>query len=164
MGRDTERQPISAMQAADALQTGASEALRVRGCCLRRVASTIDPRGRLTVAELEGDVPFATKRIFFVHDVPDGQVRGGHAHRRCAQFLLAIQGSISALIDDGQARDEVVLDDPGVGLFLPPGVWSTQCRFSNRAVLVVFASRPYEPADYIRDYDAFLRSVRSERS
>jgi UDP-2-acetamido-3-amino-2,3-dideoxy-glucuronate N-acetyltransferase len=158
--RDTERLPVSASRADSSLQTGGSKSLRVHGCCLQRVASTTDPRGRLTVADLGEDLPFATKRVFIVHNVPDGQVRGGHSHRNCSQFLLAAQGSISAIIDDGRARDEILLDDPGVGLFLPPGIWSIQYRFTNCAVLVVFASRPYEPADYIRDYDEF-RSTKS---
>jgi acetyltransferase-like isoleucine patch superfamily enzyme/dTDP-4-dehydrorhamnose 3,5-epimerase-like enzyme len=157
--RDSERQPISAMQAARGLQIGASAALPVRGCHLRRIASIADPRGRLTVTELGDDLPFAAKRIFFVHDVPEGHVRGGHSHRSCAQFLLAIQGNVSALIDDRQTRDEVVLDDPGSGLLVPPGIWSLQYRFSDRAVLVVFASRPYEAADYVRDYDEFLSAT-----
>jgi UDP-2-acetamido-3-amino-2,3-dideoxy-glucuronate N-acetyltransferase len=154
--RDTGRTPISAAAVADRLPAGGAEKLPVRGCQLRRVASITDSRGRLTVAELGEDLPFATKRIFFVNDVPDGQVRGGHSHRGCWQFLLAIQGSVSALIDDRRTRDEVVLDGPGSGLLVRPGVWSLQYRFSNRAVLVIFASHPYEPAEYIRDYDEFL--------
>ena len=41
-----------------------------------------DPRGNLTVAEGVGVVPFDIKRAYWVYDVPGGESRGGHAHKR----------------------------------------------------------------------------------
>jgi dTDP-4-dehydrorhamnose 3,5-epimerase-like enzyme len=110
----------------------------------------------LAVAEVEGHVAFVPQRVFFVSDVPGREVRGEHAHRRCHQFLVCVRGSLSVIVDDGTARHEVLLDSPALGLYLPPLVWSVQYRFSADATLVVLASDPYDPADYIRDYEAFL--------
>lgn len=119
-----------------------------------------DMRGHLTVAEFARHLPFVPQRCFFVHAVPSREVRGEHAHRRCAQFLVCVHGSVSVLVDDGERRDEHRLDSPAVGLYLPPMVWGTQYRYSEDAVLMVLASLPYDAGDYLRTYEEFLAAVR----
>ncbi|MGJ0387703.1 sugar 3,4-ketoisomerase [Microbacterium sp. CGR1] len=114
-----------------------------------------DIRGDLLPIDLPGDLPFTPQRVFFVHGVPSKEVRGEHAHRQCEQFLVCISGSVSCIVDDGSTRHEYVLNDPSMGLHMPPMTWGTQYDYSADAVLVVFASRPYEDADYIRDYEEF---------
>ena len=101
--------------------------------------------------------------MFFVSDVPGKEVRGEHAHRQCQQFLVSVHGSLSVIVDDGHDRKEVLLDSPSVGLYLPARVWSVQYRFSPDAALAVFASDPYDPADYVRDYEEFLRLAETTR-
>jgi dTDP-4-dehydrorhamnose 3,5-epimerase-like enzyme len=114
-------------------------------------------RGSLAAAEFERDVPFPVRRSFFVFDVPSRETRGEHAHRRCHQFLVCLRGSVAVVADDGRTRAEFVLDSPAVGLHLPPLVWGIQYKYSPDAMLAVFASEHYDPADYIRDYDEFRR-------
>ena len=109
-----------------------------------------------------GIVPFVPARFFTVYKVPGKDVRGENAHLACQQFLVCVAGSLSVLVDDGAAREEVVLDSPSAGLYVPPMVWSVQYRFSEDAVLLVFASHAYDAADYVRDYEQFLR-LRAER-
>lgn len=120
---------------------------------MRRIA---DARGALTVGEVPNELPFAPARYFVVFDVPSRELRGEHAHKRCQQFLICLHGSCRVLLDDGQSRCEVALDRPDMGIFMPEMIWGTQYRYSMDAVLLVFASRPYEDADYIRTYDEFL--------
>jgi len=129
------------------------------GCRLWQFPKFSDLRGDLTVAELGTNLPFLPKRIFFTYNVPSDRVRGEHAHRECCQVYLAINGVVSIVVDDGRQCDEVVLEDPSVGLLIPPKVWTVQYRFSQNAVLAVFASHPYQPEDYIRDYSEFERFV-----
>lgn len=119
-----------------------------------------DMRGALVVAEFEGLLPFAPKRLFLVVDVPSREVRGEHAHRRVSQFLVCVRGRCSLLLDDGSNRAEIQLDAPNVGVLIPPLVWGAQFHFSADATLLVLASEPYDASDYIRDYDEFLRIVR----
>jgi len=59
------------------------------------------------------------------------------------------------MVDDGNVRSEVVLDSPDLGVYIPPMVWGTQYRYSEDAVLLVFASHIYDDADYIRKYKDF---------
>ena len=115
-----------------------------------------DMRGQLSVVEFADDLPFTPQRFFTVYGVPSARVRGEHAHRTCHQVLVSLGGSLSVVVDDGEARSEVRLDDRGVALHIPPLVWASQYRFTPDAVLGVFASRPYDAADYIRDYEEYL--------
>ena len=129
------------------------------GSRLIRLTSAKDARGSLSVGEFQREVPFPVSRFFAVYDVPSREVRGEHAHRRCQQFLVCVSGSVSVMADDGHHRFEAVLDSPEIGLFMPPMTWGTQYNYSADAVLLVLASDPYDPDDYIRDYDNFLAAT-----
>ncbi|MGD0452366.1 MAG: WxcM-like domain-containing protein [Solirubrobacteraceae bacterium] len=135
--------------------------LRVAGVSLRRLVRADDLRGSLVSGEVDSHIPFEPRRFFSVMQVPSKDVRGAHAHRVCKQFLVCQAGSVAVVVDDGDAREEVVLEDPQFGLYVPPMVWSVQYRYTHDAILLVLASDPYEPADYIRDYDEFLEQVAS---
>lgn len=124
---------------------------------MRRIT---DVRGALTVGEVPTEVPFSPARYFTVFDVPSVELRGEHAHKKCQQFLLCLHGSCRVLLDDGKTRCEVTLDRPDMGVFMPEMIWGTQYRYSQDAVLLVFASRTYEADDYLRTYDEFLYAVR----
>ncbi|MBD3680012.1 MAG: WxcM-like domain-containing protein [Rhodobacteraceae bacterium] len=115
-----------------------------------------DPRGALTVGEVPTELPFAPARFFTVFNVPSVELRGEHAHKQCEQFLICVHGSVRVLLDDGERRCEVTLDRPDLGVYMPAMIWGTQYRYSADAVLLVFASRPYEAEDYLRTYDDFL--------
>lgn len=129
----------------------------VAGVTLWRLPHHADMRGELGVVEQGKQIPFPVKRHFFVYNVPSPEVRGQHAHRRCHQFLICLNGSCSVVADDGRSREEFLLDDRQLGLHLPPLTWGVQYRYSKDAVLLVLASHPYEPDDYIRDYDEFVK-------
>lgn len=129
---------------------------RVRGVQLHHMPVIKDLRGTLSPGEVARDVPFAVRRYFLVYGVPSAETRGEHAHHQCAQFLLAVSGHLSVLVDDGQRREEFTLDRPNVGLLIPPMVWGVQYRYQPNTVLLVFASEHYQASDYIRDYAQFL--------
>ena len=132
---------------------------RVRGVSRHVLPLVRDMRGDLSVGEFERHVPFVPKRYFMVFNVPSEDVRGEHAHRECHQFLLCIRGRCRVVVDDGRVREEVVLDRPNVGLYMPPMVWGIQYQYSSDALLLVFASHFYDPSDYIRDYRDFLAAA-----
>ena len=126
------------------------------GVTLRRMLLVADLRGSLSAGEFLSQIPFVPKRYFMVFDVPGRDVRGEHAHRQCHQFLVCARGSLSVVVDDGTSSEEVVLDEPNLGLYVPPMIWAVQYKYSSDALLLVFASDHYDPDDYIRDYDEFL--------
>lgn len=151
-----------AAQAPGLQQDSASPAdplIHVDGVQLVRAALVKDLRGNLTAREVNKDLPLTPARYFVVFDVPSKEVRGEHAHRECAQFLVCLRGTVAVLCDDGMHRQEFTLDSPELGLYLPPMVWSVQYKYSRDAMLLVLASHPYDPADYIRDYEQFLEEI-----
>lgn len=139
------------------------QASKVKGVQLHTQPRISDIRGSLTVGEFGRSVPFEAKRYFMVFGVPSMETRGEHAHHACHQFLICVRGSVSVVVDDGQNREEFLLDCPDVGVYIPPMVWGIQYKYSVDAVLLVFASHYYDSADYIRDYKQFL-SIASQGS
>lgn len=134
--------------------------LGVHGAYLYRFDEFEDLRGRLTAGELPGEgVPFEPRRWFLVYGVPSREVRGEHAHRQCHQFLICVSGSVKIVVDDGRDRAEVLLASPSDGLYVPPMVWATQFGYTPESVLLVLASDPYDPEDYIREYERFREAV-----
>lgn len=155
-----ESSTAEAQEAARPATESQSTPLGVDGVHLHRFAAFSDLRGRLTAGEMPADpIPFTPKRWFLVYDVPSREVRGEHAHRVCHQFLVCVHGRVSVAVDDGKRRAEALLDDPTAGIYIPPGIWGSQFRYEEDAVLLVLASHPYDPDDYIRDYDTFLKEV-----
>jgi UDP-2-acetamido-3-amino-2,3-dideoxy-glucuronate N-acetyltransferase len=144
------------------VEVGGAQALpvsRVPGVSTLRMTRADDLRGSLVVANFDGELPFVPRRFFTVFGVPSTDVRGAHAHRKCHQLLICVQGSVNAVVDDGRERQEFVLDRPDIGLHMEPMIWGTQYRYSSDAVLLVLASDPYDAGDYIRDHDEFLAEV-----
>ena len=116
-----------------------------------------DPRGNLTVAESMKNVPFDIKRAYWLYDVPGGESRGGHAHKRLRQLVIALSGSFTVTLDDGRERRTVLLNHPYQGLMIETDIWRTLDDFSSGAVCLVLASELYDESDYIYDYDEFLK-------
>ncbi len=135
----------------------------VRGVTFHHFRTVADIRGSLSAAEAGADIPFQPARFFLVYDVPSTETRGAHAHRQCQQLLVAAQGQLAVVADDGEMRQEFVLDSPSYGLHLPAMTWGIQYKCSSDAVLLVLASDPYDPADYIRDYGEFVSLVQQAR-
>jgi UDP-2-acetamido-3-amino-2,3-dideoxy-glucuronate N-acetyltransferase len=128
----------------------------VSGVKLYRLPLFQDHRGNLTVAELGTVLPFVPMRYFITYAVPGQNIRGEHAHRECFQFLTCVHGSCRVRVDDGSRSDEFLLDDPTLGVLVPPMTWAAEFGHSAESVLLVLASHRYDPGDYLRDYPTFV--------
>lgn len=113
-------------------------------------------KGDICVVENSITVPFDTKRVYYLYDVPGGVDRGGHAHKELKQLIVAASGCFTVELDDGSVKRSVVLNRPYQGLYVVPGIWRVLKDFSSGSVCLVLASEKYDPQDYIRDYDEFL--------
>jgi len=117
-----------------------------------------DPRGNLAVIEKEC-IPYDIKRVYYLYDVPSDAYRGGHAHKKQLEFLIALSGSFDVILDDGNHKKTVMLNKPNKGLLIPTGIWRELNNFSSGAVCLVLASDVFEESDYIRDYKDFKSFV-----
>lgn len=124
----------------------------------------IDPRGNLTFAEQLKHVPFEVKRVYWTYDVPSGESRGGHAHKQCLEFIVAVSGSFTVTLDNGERHEEFHLNHPWQGLLVETGVWRTLEDFSSGAVCLVLASELFEEEDYIREYGEYKNWLTAKRN
>ena len=133
----------------------------IEACRLIPLEEYRDHRGALAVVEVGKDIDFPINRVYYLYDTPVVQTRGGHAHRRLRQIIIAAEGAFDIELDDGFRRRTYRLDRPDRGLFVGPMVWRDLSHFAPGTVALVLASNPYDPADYYRDYDPFLRDARA---
>ena len=114
-------------------------------------------RGNLSV--IEGNtIPFEMKRVYYLYDVPSGAERGGHAHKKLQQFMVALSGSFDVVLNDGIEQKIITLNKPNVGLLIVNGIWRELQNFSSGSVCMVLASDVFQEEDYISDFEDFKLS------
>ena len=121
-----------------------------------------DPRGNLTFAQSDIQIPFNLHRAYWIYDVPEGEERGGHSHHQMQQMLVAVAGSFNVNVCDGKNWRTFTLNRPFEGLYIPPGIWRTLDNFSSGGVCLSLVSTPFEESDYIRDFEEFKRIANNE--
>jgi dTDP-4-dehydrorhamnose 3,5-epimerase-like enzyme len=130
-------------------------------CTLVKLPVRRDLRGALAFAEAGKQLSFEVRREFHLFDFKAGVARGGHAHKTCHQFLVAMAGTFLVVTDDGKFALEWTLNSPEQGLHVPPGHWVDIVSLADVAVLSVLASHTYDEADYIRHRAEFISYVHS---
>lgn len=140
------------------------EGKSVFDCSLCELNKMHDTEGNLTFMYENVHVPFPINRVFYSYDIPGGESRGAHAHKRCHQFLIAASGSFEVALDDGINKRTVLLNRPFWGLHVPPGVWAAEQGFSSGSICLVLASHGYEEDDYIRNYDDYMKYLEEKRN
>lgn len=116
-----------------------------------------DPRGNLSFIEEEKHIPFKIERIYWIYDVPGGEVRGGHAFKKQQELIVALSGSFDVLVDNGKEQISYSLNRSYYGLFLPAGLWREMLNFSTNSLALILSSTPFSEEDYIREYPDFIK-------
>lgn len=120
-----------------------------------------DERGKLVVIEGEGmDIPFDIKRVFYIYGSDAEVMRGQHANRETEFLLVNVAGTSKVRVDNGKESAIVELNRPRMGLYLSSMLWKDMYDFSEDSVLLVLASRHYDGAEYIRNYEDYLAELK----
>lgn len=119
-----------------------------------------DPRGNLTFVEENNHIPFKIKRVYWIYDVPGGEVRGGHAYKKNKEFIIALSGSFDVIIKDGKSRKKFSLNRSYYGLYVPEMLWRSMENFSTNALCLILASEKYNEKDYLRNWDEFKKLIK----
>ncbi|MDL9985133.1 FdtA/QdtA family cupin domain-containing protein [Providencia rettgeri] len=119
-----------------------------------------DDRGSLVSLEQNKNIPFEVKRIYYIFGTKEGVSRGFHAHKNLQQVAICVKGSCRFVLDDGHNKDEIILDNPNIGLHINSFMWREMHDFSEDCVLIVLASELYDESDYIRNYNDFLKELK----
>jgi hypothetical protein len=128
----------------------------IQDCILLKLPKIQATSGNITSLNNGDNAPFEIKRVFFIYDIPSGEDRGAHAHKECHQLLIAITGSFEVEVFDGIESTRFFLNQPNIGLNIPPGIWASEINFSGGGICLVLASHEYDESDYIRDYQEYL--------
>lgn len=128
----------------------------VYDCTVIEIDKNNHEKGNISVIENGVSIPFDIKRVYYLYDVPGGQLRGGHAHKELYQLIIAASGSFNVLLDDGNVKRTFTLNRPYQGLYIVPGIWRELNDFSSGSVCLVLASEHYDEKDYLRDYNDYL--------
>ena len=128
----------------------------VYDCVILPLSKIHNRAGNITIVEGQTNIPFDVRRIYYLYDIPGGEDRGGHAHKELHQLIVAASGSFNVLLNDGQNKKIVTLNQPDYGLMVVPGIWRELFEFSSGAICLVLASQKYDQDDYIRSYDQFV--------
>ena len=99
--------------------------------CMIEIPIVHDQRGNLSVVEGGMLIPFDIKRLYYLYDVPGGTMRGGHAHRKLRQLIIAASGSFDVSLDDGHSRKKFTLNRSYQGLYVPTMTWREIDNFSS---------------------------------
>jgi hypothetical protein len=129
----------------------------IYNCCVIELNKVHNRSGNLTFIEERMEIPFDVRRLYYLYDVPGGAERGGHAHKKLQQLIVAASGCFDVVLDDGKNRKVVELNRPYYGLHVVPGIWRELINFSSGAICLVLASEKYDAGDYIRDYVEYLK-------
>lgn len=116
-------------------------------------------KGNIGVVEND-TIPFDVKRVYYLFDVPSGAKRGGHAHKKLKQVLIAISGSFDVVLKDGKSKEIITLNRPDKGLLIENNIWRELENFSSGSVCLVLASEEFSEADYIRNYKDYLSFIK----
>lgn len=120
----------------------------------------MDPRGNLSFIEGEHHIPFSIQRVYWIYDVPGGEIRGGHGYRSLKEFIIALSGSFDVVLNDGKKQKVFSLNRSYYGLYVPNLVWRSLKNFSTNALCLILASSNYDENDYIRNFDDFLNILK----
>ncbi|GAA5170280.1 FdtA/QdtA family cupin domain-containing protein [Viridibacterium curvum] len=132
-------------------------------CRIIELPKIHDVRGNLTFVEGTRHIPFDIKRVYYLYDVPGGSDRGGHAHGKLHQFMIAMSGSFDVVLNDGDRERRYHLNRSYNGIYICPMTWRTLDNFSSNSVCLVLASDFYDEADYYRSKDDFLTAVKAQQ-
>lgn len=134
--------------------------MNLEGIRIIELPKILDKRGNLSFVEENNHIPFKIERTYWIYDVPGGTERGGHAYRENTEFVIALSGSFDVLLDNGTSEERISLNRSYYGLLIPKLVWRTMVNFSTNSLALVLSSTEYDPEDYIRDYQEFLKAIR----
>ena len=145
-------------------ESGRTGDLVIGGCRWLAIPGAADARGKINFLQFDERLGFMPRRLFWLHDIAPGQWRGRHGHRESHLVTLVMNGSCRIHLDDGVGKQTVVLDDPGRALHIGPYVWHELTDFAPQTVILVIASTVYDEAEYLRDYDTFLREATARKA
>ena len=135
--------------------------MNIELCKTIELEKITNPSGNLTFIEGGEHIPFDIQRVYYLYDVPGGAERGGHAHKKLQQLIIAMSGSFDVILNDGKNKKRIHLNRSYQGLYVGPMIWRELDNFSSGSVCMVLASNKYDESDYYRNYPDYINAMKS---
>jgi hypothetical protein len=97
-------------------------------------------------------IPINIKRFFYIFNLTNSDLRGGHAHKKITQCIISINGAFEIKSSDAFKSQYFKLTNPTEALIVPPLNWIEIYNFSSKAIILVTADDVYDEKEYIRDF------------
>ena len=124
-----------------------------------------EEKGKLSFMETGKDIPFEIKRIYYIYDIEELNIkRGYHAHKTLKQVIFCLNGNFTLELDNGLEKEEIFLDKPNKGVLIDSNIWHNMKNFSKNVVIMVVASDYYDENDYIRNYNEFIEYINKKNN
>lgn len=133
--------------------------MSIEDCKVLHFPKILDERGNLSFLEEGNHIPFEVKRLYWIYDVPGGEIRGGHSYHVNQEIIIALSGSFDVVLNDGLSEKAISLNRSYYGLYVPAGIWRHMENFSTNSLAFIVASTGYSENDYQRDLDYYRKDV-----
>ncbi len=112
-------------------------------------------------AELKDFVDWKVKRVYYIQNVKENT--GQHCHKEEKELFVMVSGSCTAIIDQGNGKEDVLLEGPGDAIYVGGYVWHGFKDFAPGSVLLALSSTNYKEdrSDYVEDYEEYKKLVES---
>ena len=122
------------------------------------IVKIADYRGNLSVLQHPSTLPFLPARVYWIHDVPSGMMREGHAYHTSQELIVALSGRIevSTQSPDGNVK-HFTLSKPNEALYVPPMTWRELHDFATNSAVLIVTDTLYDESDYIRDKEQYCQ-------
>jgi hypothetical protein len=131
----------------------------VQSCKVVELTKIHNLAGNITIIQNGDNQLFDVKRVYYLYDILGGSERGGHAHKKLYQLIVAASGSFDVILNDGRNKKTIQLNRPDFGILIMPGIWRELINFSSGAICLVLASHKFDEADYIREYSKYKKYI-----
>ena len=118
--------------------------------------------GNLFPINFDKKLPIKVKRIFFVYGKKN-KIRGEHAHKKCSQFFIPIQGKMTLIIETLNNKKSIILSRfSKTTVLVPPKYWCSVKFLEKNSILMVACDKRYMPNDYLETFDEYEKYLRKK--
>ncbi|MEJ7826538.1 MAG: FdtA/QdtA family cupin domain-containing protein [Segetibacter sp.] len=136
----------------------------MKGVKIINLPKILDIRGNLSFFENNNQIPFEIKRVYWIYDVPGGEIRGGHAYRDLQEVIIALSGSFDVVLNDGSGEKVYTLNRSYNALYVPKMIWRHMENFSTNSLAFIATDAFYDVDQYVRDFNTYKQLLNEKKA
>tara|TARA_B100001123_G_C14950369_1_gene883429 strand:- start:376 stop:780 length:405 start_codon:yes stop_codon:yes gene_type:complete len=127
-----------------------------------KIKSFSKSTGKLIPITFNKKFPIKVKRIFFLYGKKN-KIRGQHAHKKCSQLFIPIQGKMILKILTPQSKKTIQLNTSSKNAVLvPPKYWCDVKFINKNSILMVACDKYYQINDYLKNFTEYKKYLKKK--